>query len=681
MGHRLRVHLILMAAMVMVLVSAPAAFAQQPAPAAEKQQIPAAPAVQSVTIEPAEITLVSGQSEQFVAKVNETAASSLDVSWSVDGVKGGTAAVGTVNLHGLYVTPYPTPASVTVKATSKSDPTKFATATIRFAAPPAAQGPALQVDAAAPTHPISPLIYGMNAWRSKDPDHESARVAAAVRLPVDRWGGDGDSRYNYKLDVSNSGNDWYFETRPNPNTKYPDVSEFNTQVEQDRATGAKTMGTVPVIGWVAKSRVLAGSFSVKKYGPQQKTDPYWHDFGNGVRPDGKFITGNDPTDTSMRVDETWAGDWVKYLVKRYGDATHGGVAIYSLDNEPNWWDTTHRDVHPQPFTYHELTANGLKVAKAVKQADPTAEVSGPVIDYWLNYFYSKADVKALWANRWNPASATDRVAHGNVPLIEYYLRAFKAAQDADPRHTRFLDYLDIHTYFAANDAMLKPAGNSKQQQAVLDSTRVFWDPTYKNSFMFRDPDHLSLAAAPAMIPRMRRWVADDYPGTKTAITEYSWGGAEHISGAVAEADILGIFGREGLDLATLWGPPEWNEPLMFAFKMYRNYDDKGDGFGDESLKAASADQAKLSIYAARRDADRILTIIVINKTFGVLTSDVALEHLKVKGHVKVCQYSGADLKNIRKLSDVKAQQSGKSALLKAQAFPAMSITLYVFREK
>ncbi len=52
---------------------------------------------------------------------------------------------------------------------------------------------------------------------------------------------------------------------------------------------------------------------------------------------------------------------------------------------------------------------------------------------------------------------------------------------------------------------------------------------------------------------MRDWVAKDYPGTKLAITEYNWGGQEHINGAVAQADILGIFGREGLDIGTLLG--------------------------------------------------------------------------------------------------------------------------------
>jgi len=51
-----------------------------------------------------------------------------------------------------------------------------------------------------------------------------------------------------------------------------------------------------------------------------------------------------------------------------------------------------------------------------------------------------------------------------------------------------------------------------------------------------------------LIPRLKRWVAQCYPGLKIGITEYNWGGEDDISGALALADILGVFGREGLDL-------------------------------------------------------------------------------------------------------------------------------------
>ncbi|WP_230862460.1 hypothetical protein [Amycolatopsis camponoti] len=88
------------------------------------------------------------------------------------------------------------------------------------------------------------------------------------------------------------------------------------------------------------------------------------------------------------------------------------------------------------------------------------------------------------------------------------------------------------------------------------------------------------------------------PGTKTAITEYDWGALDDIDGALAEADVLGIFGREGLDLATIWGEPKPTDPAAYAFRMYRDYDGAGGKFGDISVSAAGTDQGQLAIYGA-----------------------------------------------------------------------------------
>jgi hypothetical protein len=123
---------------------------------------------------------------------------------------------------------------------------------------------------------------------------------------------------------------------------------------------------------------------------------------------------------------------------------------------------------------------------------------------------------------------------------------------------------------------------------------------------------------------------------------------------------------------------------MFAFKMFRNYDDRGAGFGDASLQAASADQGKLSIYAARRTSDRAVTVTVINKTFGDLRSDVRLEHFRANGSAKVYRYSNANLAAIDELPEVKASKPGKkdqASVVKDQLFPAMSITLYMIQAR
>ena len=132
------------------------------------------------------------------------------------------------------------------------------------------------------------------------------------------------------------------------------------------------------------------------------------------------------------------------------------------------------------------------------------------------------------------------------------------------------------------------------------------------------------------------------PGTKLAISEYNWGALDNINGALAQADVLGIFGREGLDLATLWSPPAETDPGAYAFRMYRNYNGTGGGFGDVSIKAVSAAQDPVSVYAAQSSANNALTIIAINKTAGTLTSNVALSNFKPQSPAAVYQYSGAN---------------------------------------
>ena len=618
------------------------------------------PEVTSVTLTPAEITLEVGATQQFSASVVGTGSFDHGVTWSVERVPAGNSSVGTVSDAGLYTTPFPAPARVTVTATSKANSAKSGTATVTITPKAAAAGPPLTVNASAGRHAISPFIYGMNNYGTNFDG-----VAPVVRLPLERWGGDATTRYNYQLDVYNAANDFYFVTEPNSNTQYPDVSDVNTMIERDRRRGTTALVTVPLIGWTT-TRERACSFSVATYGPQQQIDPYNADCGNGVRPDGTNIVA-DPNDTSVPIGPDFVTDWVRYLVRRYGDSRHGGVTMYSLDNEIELWQFVHRDVHPAYSGYDDMAQAGLTYAGAIKDADPAAQIVGPVLGIWIGFFYSPQD----WRSGWNTApdfkyysNPVDRIAHGNVPFIEWYLQQFAKAERQ--QHRRLLDYVDVHGYLAPDTIQFKPAGDTALQQQRLESVRVFWDPSYQVGGDVND--------APMLVRRERDWVARNYPGTRTAITEYNLGGLEHINGALAQADLLGVFGREGLDLATIWSPPDAGTPGMFAFKIFRNYDDQAGSFGETSVSASSGDQSQLSVYAAER-RDHALTVLVINKTFTDLTSTISLAGFHSSGTAQVWRYSGATLDRIARADD---QQVGPSSL--SATFPAGSITLFVAPE-
>ena len=517
--------------------------------------------------------------------------------------------------------------------------------------PPPSTGPDLTINAASGRHAISPDIYGMN-YADED-------LASELRLPVRRWGGNSTSRYNWQNDTYNTGSDWYFENIPadNPDPgSLPNGSSADRFVEQDRRTGTKTLLTVPMMGWVAKRRLGSHpydcGFKVSVYGAQQSVDTWDPNCGNGVSAGGTKITGNDPTDTSVAVGPAFVSSWISHLIGRYGIASNGGVAYYNLDNEPMLWNSTHRDVHPQGTTYDEMRDRTYLYAAGIKATDPTAKTLGPVLWGWCAYFYSADD---------GCATGVDYSSHGNTYFLPWYLQQMKVYEQQ--HGVRILDYLDLHNYPQASGVALGSAGNAATQALRLRSTRSLWDATYV--------DESWIGEAVRLIPRMRDWVNTYYPGTKIAITEYNWGGLESINGALSQADVLGIFGREGVDLATLWGPPTATEPGSFAFRIYRNYDGAGHGFGGISLQASSADQSKLSIYAAERSSDNAFTVVVINKTSSVLTSTVTLIGSSPTS-AKIYRYSSVNLSAIEHLADLAI--SGNSF---SYPFSANSITLFI----
>jgi hypothetical protein len=691
----------------------------------------AAAAITSITVTPTTPVTI-GTSQQFAATVAGTGSFTSGVTWTVAPPTGSTLSAGTITTGGLYQTPYPAPATVTVTATSTFDTTKSGSATITLSAPATAAGPALTVDLANQTRPISPLIYGMNNYLL------DTNTVTTANLSITRWGGDATSRYNYQTNTSNSASDWYFLNENGSTGMWGDqTTSFNGMVTIAATNGVKVLGTVPVQGWVANSTATACSFTQTEFPGQQS---YQGTCGNGVDPDGVngcttsggcSLNGNSgpngaagatafaqvtsisepppalPAASAVNLawaQGTWTGGWVNALVTKFGPGNPAsgngtGVSFYDLDNEPAWWDAVHRDVHPNPSTYDEVTNGGIGTALAIKTVDPTAKVNGPVVDYWYNYFYSKQDIEKGWGSGpcYEPwQNPTDREAHGGVPFIEYYLQQFAKAETT--YGARLLDYVTLHTYDAAtyngNSVAFTTAGDTGAQQARLNSTRAFWDSTYTDPNLPQpnyttDANYTSSCTtplqSPQLIPMMHGWVAKDYPGTKIAIDEYNFGGLESINGAVTQADILGIFGAYGLDLGTFWptSAPSGQQPLVMAFAMYRNYDGAKSTFGDTALASTSGNQAQLSVYGALRSSDGAVTVMVINKTYGSLTETLNLANLTATGQASAYLYSNANLAAIvaQPAITVTGPTGGGTTSTLTTTFPAQSITLLVIPTK
>ena len=171
---------------------------------------------------------------------------------------------------------------------------------------------------------------------------------------------------------------------------------------------------------------------------------------------------------------------------------------------------------------------------------------------------------------------------------------------------------------------------------------------------------------------MHQWVDRYYPGTKLAITDTTGVAWSSSTARWPRPKCSGFFGRERLDLATLWGPPKPDQPGAYAFRLYRNYDGTGSRFGDISVQSRSSDPVRLAIYAAQRRADHALTLMILNKTAADLTSHLALAGFRPRSPARIYRYSPANLKAIVRGPDQAVSAAGFTA-----TYPAYSLTLAV----
>jgi hypothetical protein len=436
----------------------------------------------------------------------------------------------------------------------------------------------VRVSCDAPQTPISPYIYGI-AFGNKE--WQTMRPAAR------RWGGNPTTRYNWKNHASNGANDWFFENRgPGAYTEF---------VSESIAHGVMSAITVPTIGWVAKDNTSYG-FPVAKFGAQQKTDPWHPDAGNGLSPSGEKIKPGPPTQTSVAAPPAFMGEWIATIRASANAAGKRNVYEYILDNEPMLWNTTHRDVHPDPVGYDELLDRTIQYASAIRAADPQALIAGPAEWGWTGYFYSAKDVAP-------PGLHTDRLAHGNTPLVEWYLS--KVCEQERKTGTRILDVFDLHYYPQGNNVFGGGTGGTdpNTQRLRLRSTRSLWDPKYTDESWINEPVRL--------LPRMREWVDKNCPGKGISIGEWNFGGEKDITGALATAETLGRFAQFGVTSAFYWTAPEVGTPTSVAFLAYRNFDGRGGHFLDSYVRTIAPDG--VSVFASRDSQDgKHVVVVAVN---------------------------------------------------------------------
>jgi mannan endo-1,4-beta-mannosidase len=453
------------------------------------------------------------------------------------------------------------------------------------------------IDVGADRNPISPYIYGSN-------QDDGANV-----WTVRREGGNRVTGYNWENNFSNAGSDWFHSSDlfmivnagiPAAEASIPAraITHFH---DQSIAMGAKSIVSLQMAGYAARDG--NGTVTAAETAPSArwvKVEP---------KKPTPFVSSPDLADGVVYMDEL-----VSLLVRQYGSAaTPNGVRWYSLDNEPALWSSTHPRIHPQPVGADELVTRSIALASATKDVDPSAQIIGPAL-YGIAAYVSLQD-----APDW------PRERQGYSWFVDYYLDRMRQSEQSGGR--KLLDALDVHWYpEARGDHRITDtdATTAKDAAARVQAPRTLWDSTYHEDSWVAQ----YLSQYLPILPRLRRSIDQYYPGTKLALTEYNFGGGASISGGLAQADVLGIFGRSGVYLATIWGIGTSDLYASAGFKLYRDYDGRGGTFGATSVRAYTSDVDRSSAYASVDDGSGSpLHVILINKS----DVDALAVHVQLSG--------------------------------------------------
>lgn len=443
----------------------------------------------------------------------------------------------------------------------------------------------VSIDTTAERAAISPYIYGGN-WEFNN-----------AKLTAKRFGGNRITGYNWENNFSNAGSDWqqssdtYLLSNNNiPKDKWSEPGVVVTDFQDKNLAAGEpySLVTLQAAGYVTAD--ANGTVTEEEAAPSDR----WKEVK--FKKDAPLSLTPDTTDNYVYMDE-----FVNFLVNKYGSAsTPTGIKGYALDNEPALWSSTHPRIHPQKPTCAEIIDKNINLAKTVKSIDPSAETFGLVAYGFAEYndFQTATDWKDLKGSyTW---------------FLDYYLDSMKKA--STEAGTRLVDALDLHWYPEAQGGGQRicfgeDPTNIECNKARLQAARTLWDPTYKEDSWIAQYCSFGLP----LIPKVKESIDKYNPGTKLAFTEYSYGADNHITGGIAEADVLGVFGKYGVYLATVWGGGSYTAAGM---NMYTNYDGNGSKYGDTKVKAETSDVENSSVYASiDGNDDSKLHVILINKNY------------------------------------------------------------------
>ncbi len=511
---------------------------------------------------------------------------------------------------------------------------------------------------ASATQPISPYIYGVNG-ASPLSNQLPAGTSSALPtgLTLDRFGGNRLTAYNWTTNASNAGSDYLYENdsalNTTPNSPGSAVSQ---RITFDQSIGMATLVTFPLQGLVAADEA----------GPVSLTNPPAAGRFDAVQyAKGSSFTTNPPLTGTVYDDEFAYNINNDFSGQGIFSASPTKYPVFGeLDNEPDLWSDTHPEIQTATaITPSAFITNTISLAMALKGQYPQMVIFGPVnwgwsgVQSWQGAIAGTTNTSTNWfIDQYAQALATASASFG-APLINVY---------------------DFHWYPQVVDPVSgNQLGNvdsaslaDSQTQLIVQWPRSLYDSTYVEDSWI--PGTIGNNAINAL-PRFQAKLATDNPGMKLAITEYFPGGGGTIAGTIAEADLLGAFGANGLFAANLW-PLVSSFPYVTAgFRAFRDFDGAGSNFGNTAVAASSSAIANVSAYVST-DTTRPgrVVMVLINRSNAAQATTISGQ--TVSGTAHFFQMSAATAAAQTTVQPVASGTQAVSGSSLTVSLPSLSVT-------
>ena len=501
------------------------------------------------------------------------------------------------------------------------------------------------------THPISPYVYGINFY--------SGITGAPPNLTFDRAGGNRWTAYNWETNASNAGSDYLYENDDYLSSSTVPAEAVRSFIVGDQSNGMTSLVTFQLQGLVAGDE--NGPVSVAN--PPDLTRFKQVVDKKSTQSSAPFTLNPPTTDNYVYMDEfIWALDQKFSGQSIFGTNPTTHPVFVQLDNEPELWNSTHLEVQgPNPVTSDDYISKTIALTEALKDQFPDVLIFGPV-HYGFEGIYN-------WQGE---LSATPS---GNNWFPDKYLPAINSASATYGKP--LVDVYDFHWYSEATDGsgnrvinLTSSSLTDAQVQAIVQSPRSLWDTTFtENSWITTDV----LGGPIYILGRLQSRIATENPGMKISITEYNNGGGQHIAGAIAQADNLGIFGAQNLFAANLWPLNSTSPYILAGFRAFRDFDNNNSNFGDTSLQSTSSNVANVVVYAST-DSTTLGRVVFVAINRSTSTQVTAINGQTLSGTAHLFQMTASSAQNQNPIQPVAAGTQPVSGTSLTVSLPALSVT-------